>query len=213
MPLLPLRDVVVFPHMVLPLFVGREKSILALEDASANDKKILLVTQKDASQDDPTAQDVYNIGTVSSILQLLKLPDGTVKVLVEGVGRALISEFCEEEPFFFVETREIKDVPLEEKDTEVLTRSLISQFEQYVKLNKKIPPEVMPTLIGIDETIRLVDTIAAHMALKISEKQEILEISDLKHRIEYLMNIMESEIELLQVEKRIRSHVKKQMEK
>lgn len=213
MPLLPLRDVVVFPHMVLPLFVGREKSILALEEASAKDKKILLVTQKDANQDNPGAEDIYRIGTVSTILQLLKLPDGTVKVLVEGVGRAEVIDFIEEDPFFLVEAKEVHDTPLDEKDSEVLTRSLISQFEQYVKLNKKIPPEVIPSLSGIEETIRLVDTIAAHMSLKISEKQDVLEISDLKQRIEHLMNIMESEIEILQVERRIRSHVKKQMEK
>ena len=158
MPLLPLRDVVVFPHMVLPLFVGREKSIVALEEATANDKKILLVTQKDANQDNPGVDDIYSIGTVSSILQLLKLPDGTVKVLVEGIGRAKIASFNDEDPFLLVEAHAIEDIPVDEKDAEALSRSLVSQFEQYVKLNKKIPPEVIPSLIGIDEIVRLVDT-------------------------------------------------------
>jgi len=213
MPLLPLRDVVVYPHMVIPLFVGRERSILALETATKGNKRILLATQKEATQDDPTKDDIYTVGTISSILQLLKLPDGTVKVLVEGIQRGRVVDFQHTDPFFLVQVEELKSEQLGQQEIEVLMRSLISQFEQYIKLNKKIPPEILTSLAGIDDPVRLVDTIAAHMSLKIPEKQKVLEISSLSERIEHLMAIMESEIDLLQVEKRIRGNVKRQMEK
>ncbi len=213
MPVLPLRDVVVYPHMVIPLFVGREKSIKALESAMEENTQILLVAQKSASQDDPEIEDIYRVGTVSSILQLLKLPDGTVKVLVEGLHRAKISEFASVDVFFTAEVVSIIHADLDEKETEVLMRSVLAQFDQYVKLNKKIPPEILTSLSGIDEPARLADTIAAHMSLKIDEKQKILEIEDIRVRFEELMTIMESEIDLLEVEKRIRGRVKRQMEK
>jgi len=212
-PVLPLRDVVVYPHMVIPLFVGREKSINALEAAMKEDKQILLVAQKSASKDDPETDDIYRIGTVSSILQLLKLPDGTVKVLVEGLLRAKVKEFISEEEYFSAEVEQIQSAELEERETDVLMRSVLGQFEQYVKLNKKIPPEILTSLSGIDEPGRLADTIAAHMSLKIDEKQKVLEIEDIRERFEQLMAIMESEIDLLEVEKRIRGRVKRQMEK
>ena len=212
-PVLPLRDVVVYPHMVIPLFVGREKSIKALEAAMEEDKQILLVAQKSASQDDPLIEDIYRIGTISSILQLLKLPDGTVKVLVEGLGRAKIAQFIGGEDFFSAQVELIEAEDLEEKETEVLMRSVLAQFDQYVKLNKKIPPEILTSLAGIDEPGRLADTIAAHMSLKIDEKQTVLEIEDIRERFEKLLTIMESEIDLLEVEKRIRGRVKRQMEK
>ncbi len=212
MPLLPLRDVVVYPHMVIPLFVGRERSIHALEAATRGNKKILLATQKEASKDDPTPEDIFTVGTISNILQLLKLPDGTVKVLVEGIHRGCVKEYVQSDPFFAVVVDEFASTGLSEQDSEVLIRSLISQFEQYIKLNKKIPPEILTSLVGIDDPIRLVDTIAAHMTLKIPEKQQVLEITGLQERIEHLMGIMEAEIDLLQVERRIRGNVKKQME-
>ena len=213
MPVLPLRDVVVYPHMVIPLFVGREKSIKALESAMEEDKQILLVAQKSAGQDDPEVEDIYRVGTVSSILQLLKLPDGTVKVLVEGLQRAKVSEFISTDEFFTAEVSSIGNLDLDEKETEVLMRSVLAQFDQYVKLNKKIPPEILTSLSGIDEPGRLADTIAAHMSLKIDEKQKVLEIENIRERFEELMTIMESEIDLLEVEKRIRGRVKRQMEK
>ena len=213
MPVLPLRDVVVYPHMVIPLFVGREKSIKALESAMEEDKQILLVAQKSASQDDPEVKDIYRVGTVSSILQLLKLPDGTVKVLVEGIQRAKVTEFLSVDDFFTAEVCSIGNMEPDEKETEVLMRSVLAQFDQYVKLNKKIPPEILTSLSGIDEPGRLADTIAAHMSLKIDEKQKVLEIEDIRERFEELMAIMESEIDLLEVEKRIRGRVKRQMEK
>ncbi len=212
-PILPLRDVVVYPHMVIPLFVGREKSIKALETAMEKDKQILLVAQKSAAQDDPQPGDVYRIGTVSSILQLLKLPDGTVKVLVEGNRRAKVLHFISEDDFFSAQVVNIEDTTLDEREAEVLIRSLTTQFDQYVKLNKKVPPEILSSLSSIDDPGRLVDTIAAHMSLKIDEKQKILEIDGMRERFEHLMGIMESEIDLLQVEKRIRGRVKRQMEK
>lgn len=212
MPLLPLRDVVVYPHMVIPLFVGRERSIHALEAATRGNKKILLATQKEASKDDPSTEDIFTVGTISNILQLLKLPDGTVKVLVEGIHRGCVQEYVQTDPFFAVKVDEFASAGLSEQDSEVLIRSLISQFEQYIKLNKKIPPEILTSLVGIDDPIRLVDTIAAHMTLKIPEKQQVLEITGLQERIEHLMGIMEAEIDLLQVERRIRGNVKKQME-
>ncbi len=212
-PVLPLRDVVVYPHMVIPLFVGRDKSIRALEAAMAADKQILLVAQKSASEDDPQPEDVYRIGTLSTILQLLKLPDGTVKVLVEGSQRARIVHFLPNPSYFSAQVN-VLDLPfIDERESEVLARSVMNQFDQYVKLNKKVPPEVLSSLSGIDDANRLVDTVAAHMALKIEEKQKILEITDLRERFEHLMSMLESEIDLLQVEKRIRGRVKRQMEK
>ena len=212
-PVLPLRDVVVYPHMVIPLFVGRDKSIQALESAMEKDKQILLVAQKSAAEDDPTPNDVYSIGTVSSILQLLKLPDGTVKVLVEGNKRARIVHFVANENFFNAQIVLVDEALGNDRESEVLVRSLITQFDQYVKLNKKVPPEILTSLSSIDEPSRLVDTIAAHMSLKIDEKQKILEIEDLRERFEHMMALIESEIDLLQVEKRIRGRVKRQMEK
>ena len=212
-PVLPLRDVVVYPHMVIPLFVGRDKSIQALESAMEKDKQILLVAQKSAAEDDPSPADVYEIGTVSSILQLLKLPDGTVKVLVEGNKRARIVHFVANENFFNAQIVNMEEKGGNDREAEVLVRSLITQFDQYVKLNKKVPPEILTSLSSIDEPSRLVDTIAAHMSLKIDEKQKILEIEDLRGRFEHMMALMESEIDLLQVEKRIRGRVKRQMEK
>ena len=213
MPVLPLRDVVVYPHMVIPLFVGREKSIHALEAAMADDKQILLVAQKSAALDDPEQDDVYRIGTIATILQLLKLPDGTVKVLVEGGQRGKIINFLGNEEYFEAQTSVLDSPALDEREAEVLSRSLMNQFEQYVKLNKKVPPEVLTSLAGIEDPNRLVDTIAAHMSLKIEEKQNILELLDTRERVEQLIAMMESEIDLLQVEKRIRGRVKRQMEK
>ncbi|MGD8525006.1 MAG: endopeptidase La [Thioalkalispiraceae bacterium] len=212
-PVLPLRDVVVYPHMVIPLFVGRDKSIKALEAAMEDDKQILLVAQKSAAQDEPETEDLYNIGTISSILQLLKLPDGTVKVLVEGNERARIVHYMGSDDYFTAQVVKFEDEVVDEREAEVLSRSLTTQFDQYVKLNKKIPPEILTSLSSIEDPNRLVDTIAAHMSLKIEEKQKILEIVDLRERLEHLMTLMESELDLLQVEKRIRGRVKRQMEK
>ncbi|AIW14624.1 endopeptidase La [Vibrio tubiashii] len=211
-PVLPLRDVVVYPHMVIPLFVGREKSIACLEAAMDNNKQVLLVAQKEADTDEPTQSDLFEVGTVATILQLLKLPDGTVKVLVEGQQRAKINHFIENE-FFFADAEYLTTSELDEREQEVIVRSAINQFEGFIKLNKKIPPEVLTSLNGIDEAARLADTIAAHMPLKLAEKQNVLEILDVTERLEFLMGQMESEIDLLQVEKRIRTRVKKQMEK
>jgi ATP-dependent Lon protease len=213
MPVLPLRDVVVYPHMVIPLFVGREKSIQALEAAMAGEKRILLVAQRNASVDDPGGDDIYGIGTVSSILQLLKLPDGTIKVLVEGTDRARVIGLQEQGNYFSAEIEALEALPAEEREAEVLTRAVLGQFDQYVKLNNKVPPEILSSLAGIDEPGRLADTIAAHLSLKIEEKQGILEIHNVRTRMERLMAILESEIDLLQVEKRIRGRVKRQMEK
>lgn len=212
MPLLPLRDVVVYPHMVIPLFVGRERSIQALEAATKGNKRILLATQKEATLDEPTKEDIYHVGTISNILQLLKLPDGTVKVLVEGIQRGRVKTYQQTEPYFSVIVEELNGEGTNIPDMAVIIRSLMSQFEQYIKLNKKIPPEILTSLAGIDDPIRLVDTIAAHMSLKIAEKQNVLEVANVTERIEHLMAIMESEIDLLQVEKRIRGNVKRQME-
>ncbi|AWB68364.1 endopeptidase La [Saccharobesus litoralis] len=213
MPVLALRDVVVYPHMVIPLFVGREKSIRCLEAAMENEKQIFLVAQKDATVDEPAQGDMYEIGSVATILQLLKLPDGTVKVLVEGNQRAKIKEFTQTDDFFVAEIEKLDAEDLDEREQEVLLRSATSQFEGYVKLNKKIPPEVLTSLSGIDEPARLADTMAAHMPLKLAEKQNVLEILDVAERLEFLMALMEGEIDLLQVEKKIRTRVKKQMEK
>ncbi|WP_061778577.1 endopeptidase La [Vibrio vulnificus] len=211
-PVLPLRDVVVYPHMVIPLFVGREKSISCLESAMEANKQVLLVAQKQADTDEPTVDDLFEVGTVATILQLLKLPDGTVKVLVEGQQRAKINQFKESD-FFLAEAEFIITPELDEREQEVIVRSAISQFEGFIKLNKKIPPEVLTSLGGIDEAARLADTIAAHMPLKLADKQQVLETVDITERLEFLMGQMESEIDILQVEKRIRNRVKKQMEK
>ena len=212
-PVLPLRDVVVYPHMVIPLFVGREKSIVALNKAMDAGKRILLVAQETADLDDPQPSDLYEVGTLATILQLLKLPDGTVKVLVEGGERALIDRFNVGDHFSAEITLLAEDDRHDEREIDVLVRSIISQFEQYVKLNKKVPPEVLTSLSGIDEPGRLADTVAAHMALKLSEKQRILEIQDIKSRLEQVLGIIEGEIDVLQIEKRIRGRVKQQMEK
>ncbi|MBV1873453.1 MAG: endopeptidase La [Gammaproteobacteria bacterium] len=212
-PLLPLRDVVVYPFMVIPLFVGREKSISALESAMSNDKQILLLAQRSASDDEPVANDLYEVGTVATILQLLKLPDGTVKVLVEGGYRASVKDIDTSKVFFSATIKDEGDITLSDRESEVLARSLMAQFEQYVKLSKKVPPEILASVSSIDEPSRLVDTISAHMSLKIEEKQHILETLDVRVRLEHLMTLVESEIDLLQVEKRIRGRVKKQMEK
>jgi len=212
-PVLALRDVVVYPHMVIPLFVGREKSIRCLEAAMDNDKQIFLVAQKDAGVDEPEADDIYNVGTIATILQLLKLPDGTVKVLVEGSVRGEIESYKQSEPFFVANVDKLTDEDIDESEQEVLIRSAVSQFEGYVKLNKKIPPEVLTSLNGIEDAARLADTMAAHMPLKLTEKQKVLEMQGVNERLEYLMALMEGEIDLLQVEKKIRTRVKKQMEK
>ena len=212
-PVLPLRDVVVYPHMVIPLFVGREKSILALDQAMRGDKQILLLAQRAADVDEPKADDLYLVGTLATILQLVKLPDGTVKVLVEGVSRARIDRLVSADFFAaFVDTIADED-DVGERETDVLTRSVLSQFEQYVKLNKKVPPEVLTSLAGIDQPGRLADTVAAHMALKLVEKQKVLEIIDVRARLEHVLGQIEGEMEVLQIEKRIRGRVKQQMEK
>jgi len=213
LPLLPLRDVVVYPQIVQPLFVGRPKSIKALEVAMNTGKQVLLVAQKNPTDDDPSTRDIYEIGTVASILQLIRLPDGTVKVLVEGVSRARIKLVELEKDYFQAHIAQLSPEPMAEKQGELLVRSLLSQFEQYVQLSKKIPPEVMTSISSIDEPGRLVDTIASHMSLQIQEKQNLLELVSLQSRIEHLMGLIESEIDLFQVEKRIRGRVKKQMEK
>ncbi|MGI9417819.1 MAG: endopeptidase La [Geminicoccaceae bacterium] len=212
-PVLPLRDIVVFPHMIVPLFVGREKSIRALEEVMRDDKQILLVAQKNAGQDDPGTDDIYRVGTVSSVLQLLKLPDGTVKVLVEGNARAEISAFVDNPKFFQADAELLPEADSDPRELEALGRTVVTQFEQYVKLNKKVPPEVLVSLSQIDDPGKLADTVAAHLSLKISDKQDLLETSSLADRLERLYGFMESEISVLQVEKRIRSRVKRQMEK
>ena len=213
MPILPLRDIVVFPHMIVPLFVGREKSVRALEAVMKDDKQILLVAQKSASQDDPGTEDIYRVGTVSTILQLLKLPDGTVKVLVEGVRRARIVGFGETDAYFEAKVEPVEDRDGDPKELEALGRSVVGQFEQYIKLNKKIAPEVLVSLNQIEEPSKLADTVASHLSLKIPEKQELLEIAPIGERLERVFGHMESEIGVLQVEKRIRNRVKRQMEK
>ncbi|MFD2207277.1 endopeptidase La [Kiloniella antarctica] len=212
-PVLPLRDIVVFPHMIVPLFVGRDKSVRALEDVMKEDKQIMLVTQKNASQDDPSPSDIYSVGTIGTVLQLLKLPDGTVKVLVEGVRRAKIIKFSDNEEFFQAEAVALDDDEGDERELDALTRSVVSQFEQYIKLNKKIPPEVLVSINQIDESGKLADTVASHLSLKISEKQELLECETIAERLERIYGFMEGEIGVLQVEKRIRNRVKRQMEK
>jgi len=213
MPVLPLRDVVVYPHMVIPLFVGREKSIRALDQAMEGDKHIMLVAQKSAALDDPKVEDIYNIGTVATILQLLKLPDGTVKVLVEGLERAQVVRYIEIESQFSAQVVQLNSTGVSDRESEVLGRSVLGQFDQYVKLNSKIPPEVLSSLASIEDAGRLADTIAAHMTLKVDERQSLLEALNVRDRLEKLMAIMESELDLLQIEKRVRGRVKRQMEK
>lgn len=212
-PLLPLRDVVVYPHLVIPLFVGRAKSVRALEIASDTDKQILLVAQKSATKDDPVAEDLYEIGTLATVLQMLKLPDGTVKVLVEGIQRVRVSDFIETEDCFMAQAEKIEVIEQADSEIEALMRTVLAQFDQYVKLNKKIPPEILPSLSSIHTASRLADTIAAHLTLKLEEKQIVLEKLDPVDRLEHLLQLMESEIDILQVEKRIRGRVKRQMEK
>ena len=214
LPLLPLRDVVVYPHMVIPLFVGREKSINALESAMAEDKQVLLVAQKEASHDDPGFDDIYRVGTLANILQLLKLPDGTVKVLVEGSERVDISACDEHEDGFYLATVEVlEQEELSLSQSDVLVRTTINQFEQYVNMGKKVPNDVLNSVNSIEDASRLADTIASHMPLSLEKKQEILEISHASKRLEHLISILDAEIDLFQVEKRIRGRVKKQMEK
>lgn len=214
-PVLPLRDVVVYPHMVIPLFVGRGKSIKALEAAMLENKRIFLVAQRKSSNDDPAPADIYNVGTLSSVLQLLKLPDGTVKVLVEGEQRARVKAYNQEKGYLEADLDLIEEVSssLKAQEIDILMRSLLSQFEQYIKLNKKIPPEVLSPLAGIEEPGRLADTIAAHLTLKVDDKQDLLEMPDVGTRLEHLMAAIENEIDLLHVEKRVRGRVKRQMEK
>jgi len=214
LPVLPLRDVVVYPHMVIPLFVGRERSIHALDAAMQDDKQILLVAQMSAETDDPRVEDLYQVGTLATILQLLKLPDGTVKVLVEGGERATLLEYVDTNDYFAARIESISEIPkIDEREMEVLTRTATTLFDQYVKLNKKVPPEVLTSLSSIDDPSRLADTMAAHMSLKLEEKQHVLEMAEVHKRLEHLMGLMEAENDLLQIEKRIRGRVKRQMEK
>src|SRR5512132_1602401 len=213
LPLLPLRDVVVFPHMVIPLFVGRPKSIKALDVAMDAGKHILLVAQKQAAKDDPAAEDLYDIGSVATVLQMLKLPDGTVKVLVEGTQRAQIRSIEERGEYLAARAQPIPGEPGTAHEVEAMRRALLTQFDQYVKLNKKIPPEILTSMSGIDDGGRLADAIAAHLPLKLEQKQQILEMSDVGKRLEHLLGVLEGEVDILQVEKRIRGRVKRQMEK
>ena len=213
-PVLPLRDVVVYPHMVIPLFVGRDKSIQALDNAMRDSKQVLLVAQKEAEVDDPGEDDLYTVGTLSNILQLLKLPDGTVKVLVEGAERSRVRHFTDSEPFLVAAVEPMMDEPgANDEEMDVLVRTVVNTFDQYVKLNKRIPPEVLNSLSGIEDPSRLADTIAAHMTIKIEEKQSVLESPQITHRLERLMTLMEGEVDMLEMEKRIRGRVKQQMEK
>ncbi|WP_024303135.1 endopeptidase La [Pseudogulbenkiania sp. MAI-1] len=213
LPLLPLRDVVVFPHMVIPLFVGRAKSISALENAMDEGKQILLVAQRSASKDEPEASDLYGVGTIATVLQMLKLPDGTVKVLVEGRQRAIIQQVLDEGGCFVGKVTPLTTDGEDSTETEAMRRALFAQFEQYVKLNKKIPPEILTSLAGIERAGRMADTIVAHLPLKLEQKQEVLEMFEVKARLEHLLSQLEGEIDILQVEKRIRGRVKRQMEK
>jgi ATP-dependent Lon protease len=212
-PLLPLRDVVVFPHMVIPLFVGRPKSIKALEVAMEAGKHIMLVAQKSAAKDEPAPEDLYRIGSVANILQMLKLPDGTVKVLVEGIQRAEIVSITDERTHYISETVAIPSEDSDNNEVEAMRRAMLSQFDQYVKLNKKIPPEILTSLSGIDEPGRLADTVAAHLPLKLEQKQDVLEMFGVKKRLEHLLSLLEAELDIMQVERRIRGRVKRQMEK
>lgn len=213
MPVLPLRDVVVYPHMVIPLFVGRDKSTRALESVTSDPKQILLTTQKEASEDSPSEDGLYSVGTIANILQVLKLPDGTIKVLVEGIERGLIKSFVQTEPFFLANVETIITVTTDDQELQALLRSLLSQFDQYVKISNKFSSEVIVSLTGIDNPVRLIDTIAAHMPLKIADKQKVLETLDFKERILDLLQMIESEVELIQMEKKISGNVKQQIEK
>ena len=213
LPVLPLRDIVVFPHMIVPLFVGREKSIKALEEVMREEKRIVLVAQRNPADDDPAQDAIYEVGTLAQVMQLLKLPDGTVKVLVEGLERARIQKFTERTDFFEAEISVMPHPPVTEKETEGLARSTAAQFESYVKLNKKVPQEVLANLSSITDFAKLADTIAAHLAVKIPDKQALLELETVDERLEKAYALMEGEISVLQVEKRIRSRVKRQMEK
>ncbi|HEY6254237.1 MAG TPA: LON peptidase substrate-binding domain-containing protein, partial [Xanthobacteraceae bacterium] len=212
-PVLPLRDIVVFPHMIVPLFVGREKSIKALEEVMRSDTFILLATQKNASDDDPATSAIYEMGTLASVLQLLKLPDGTVKVLVEGAARAQVTRYTERTEYYEAEAVVAADAPGEQVEAEALARSVINEFENYVKLNKKVSPEVVGVVQQIEDYAKLADTVASHLAVKIPDKQTILETATVTERLEKVLALMESEISVLQVEKRIRTRVKRQMEK
>ncbi|MFM8341935.1 MAG: LON peptidase substrate-binding domain-containing protein, partial [Methylomonas sp.] len=213
-PVLPLRDVVVYPHMVIPLFVGRGMSIEAFDAAIRQDKQVLLVAQRQADVDEPVFEDLYQVGTLANILQLLKLPDGTVKVLVEGSQRCSVIHYQELNGYCAAGVVELDDeINVSDQEIDVLQRTAINSFDQYVKLNNKIPPEVLNSLNGIDDLGRLADTIAAHMALKVEEKQSMLETTDVVKRLENLMSLMEGEVDLLEMEKKIRGRVKKQMEK
>ena len=213
LPILPLRDVVVYPHMVIPLFVGREKSILALDKAMEIGKQILLVAQKKADIDEPEIGDIYDVGTLATILQLLKLPDGTVKVLVEGGSRATLENVRSGE-YFSADIQKVIEASRDDtREMDGLKRTVVSQFESYVKLNKKVPPEILSSLSSIEQPGRLADTIAAHMSLKLAEKQKVLEIDDVRQRLEHVMGLIDAEIDMLQIEKRIRGRVKQQMEK
>ena len=212
-PVLPLRDIVVFPHMIVPLFVGREKSIKALEEVMRSDTFVLLVTQKNASDDDPAPSAIYDVGTLASVLQLLKLPDGTVKVLVEGVQRGKILKYTDRTDYYEANAVVLEDVVGDRVEAEALSRSVITEFENYVKLNKKISPEVIGVVQQIEDYAKLADTVASHLAVKIPDKQSILETTVATQRLEKVLSLMESEISVLQVEKRIRTRVKRQMEK
>ena len=212
-PVLPLRDIVVFPNMVVPLFVGREKSVLALENVMEHDRKILLVSQKDAGDNDPGTDDIYSIGVVASVLQLLKLPDGTVKVLVEGESRARVVNYVRTEEFFEAEVETPLELGADEEETDALARSVVAKFEEYVKLNKRVPPEVIVSVNQIEDGSQLADTVASHLNIKIAEKQELLEIFGVAERLERVYALMEGEMSVLQVEKKIRNRVKRQMEK
>src|SRR5581483_8825594 len=212
-PVLPLRDIVVFPHMIVPLFVGREKSIKALEEVMRSDTFILLATQKNASDDDPATNAIYEVGTLASVLQLLKLPDGTVKVLVEGVHRGKVVKYTDRSDYYEADAKLIEDVIGDRVEVEALARSVVTEFENYVKLNKKVSPEVIGVVQQIEDPAKLADTIASHLAVKIPDKQSILETATVVERLEKVLGMMESEISVLQVEKRIRTRVKRQMEK
>jgi len=212
-PVLPLRDIVVFPGMIVPLFVGREKSVKALEEVMKDDKQILLIAQKNASQDDPGPDDIYNIGTLGTVLQLLKLPDDTVKVLVEGGKRVRITGYTDKAEFFEARAVEMEEVAGESAELQAAARTVVSEFENYVKLNKKVPPEVVVSINKIEEPAKLADTISAHLALKVAEKQQLLELDSVSKRLERILGLMEGEIGVLQVEKKIRNRVKRQMEK
>ncbi len=213
LPVLPLRDIVVFPHMIVPLFVGREKSIKALEEVMREEKRIVLVAQRNPGDDDPAQDAIYEVGTLAQVMQLLKLPDGTVKVLVEGLERARIKEFTDRADFFEAKVAVMAAVAPADKETEGLARSTAAQFESYVKLNKKVPQEVLANLASITDFAKLADTIAAHLAIKIADKQTLLELDSVEARLEKAYALMEGEISVLQLEKRIRSRVKRQMEK